>query len=65
MDIVYFLILMAVVVMAFAFWGFLWALKSGQFEDLEGPAHRILMDDDDHLIPKPKSSDKSLDETER
>jgi len=27
-----------------AFW---WALDSGQFEDLEGPAHRILMDDDD------------------
>jgi cbb3-type cytochrome oxidase maturation protein len=26
---------------------FWWALNSGQFEDLEGPAHRILMDDDD------------------
>jgi cbb3-type cytochrome oxidase maturation protein len=25
----------------------LWAVKSGQFEDLEGPAHRILMDDDE------------------
>jgi cbb3-type cytochrome oxidase maturation protein len=24
---------------------FLWALKSGQFEDLEGAAHRILFDD--------------------
>jgi len=24
----------------------LWAVKSGQFDDLEGPAHRILMDDD-------------------
>ena len=23
-----------------------WAVRSGQFEDLEGPAHRILMDDD-------------------
>lgn len=27
--------------------GFLWALKSGQFEDMEGPAHRILHDDED------------------
>lgn len=27
--------------------GFLWALKSGQFEDLDGAAHRILQDDDD------------------
>jgi len=26
---------------------FLWALKSGQFEDLDGAAERILFDDDD------------------
>ena len=26
----------------------LWAVRSGQFDDLEGPAHRILMDDDLH-----------------
>lgn len=26
--------------------GFLWALRSGQFDDLEGAAHRILFDDD-------------------
>ncbi len=26
---------------------FLWALKSGQFEDLDGAAHRILIDDDE------------------
>ncbi|MBM3565112.1 MAG: cbb3-type cytochrome oxidase assembly protein CcoS [Alphaproteobacteria bacterium] len=25
---------------------FLWALRSGQFEDLDGAAHRILFDDD-------------------
>ena len=25
---------------------FLWALKSGQFDDMEGAAHRILFDDD-------------------
>ena len=26
---------------------FLWALKSGQFEDLDGAAHRILLDDEE------------------
>ena len=26
--------------------GFLWSLKSGQYDDLEGAAHRILQDDD-------------------
>lgn len=25
---------------------FLWSLKSGQYDDLEGDAHRILNDDD-------------------
>jgi cbb3-type cytochrome oxidase maturation protein len=26
--------------------GFWWSVRSGQFDDLEGPAHRILADDD-------------------
>lgn len=26
---------------------FLWALKSGQFDDMEGAANRILFDDDE------------------
>ncbi|MBX3532081.1 MAG: cbb3-type cytochrome oxidase assembly protein CcoS [Rhizobiaceae bacterium] len=26
---------------------FLWALRSGQYEDLDGAAHRILIDDPD------------------
>jgi len=32
--------------------GIWWAVKSGQFEDLEGPAQRILMDEDDPLLPR-------------
>ncbi len=32
-----------VFLIAIAFW---WSLRSGQFDDLEGPAYRILMDDD-------------------
>lgn len=46
MDILYLLIPLSVtlvLVIGAVFW---WAVKSGQFEDLEGPAHRILMDDD-------------------
>lgn len=31
---------------------FIWTLKSGQYEDLEGEAHRILMDDDDDEVRK-------------
>jgi len=31
---------------------FFWAAKSGQYDDMEGPAHRILDDDDDPMLPK-------------
>lgn len=30
---------------------FLWSLKSGQFDDLEGAAHRVLFDDEDDERP--------------
>lgn len=46
MDILYLLIPLSVVlvfVIGTVFW---WAVHSGQFDDLEGPAHRVLMDDD-------------------
>ena len=51
MDILYLLIPLAVVLMVVAVVGLMWAIRSGQFEDMEGPAHRILMDDDDPRIP--------------
>ena len=41
---------------------FLWALKSGQFEDLDGAANRILFDDDDTKpVPPPKKKDDSAE----
>jgi len=46
MDILYLLIPLSVVLVfliAAIFW---WAVRSGQFDDLEGPAHRILLDDE-------------------
>jgi len=38
--------------------GVFWSIKSGQFDDLEGPAERILMDDDDPLLPNRRLRDK-------
>lgn len=52
MNILYLLIPVSLVFIGIALWVLLWAIRSGQFEDLEGPAHRILMDDDDPLIPR-------------
>lgn len=31
---------------------FVWSLKSGQFDDLDGAAERILLDDEDESRPK-------------
>jgi cbb3-type cytochrome oxidase maturation protein len=55
MEILYLLIPLSVV-LAFligaAFW---WSVASGQFDDLEGPAHRILLDDDSGSDSRPGS----------
>jgi cbb3-type cytochrome oxidase maturation protein len=64
MEVLYILIPLAMVVVALAVWAFVWSVRSGQFEDLEGPAWRILMDDDDPKIPedarpKPKKPQNS------
>ena len=47
MNILYMLIPLGLLLLGIAVWAFMWAVRSGQFEDLEGPAHRILMDDDE------------------
>ncbi len=52
MEILYLLIPLGLLILGIAIGAFIWAVKSGQFEDMQGPAHRILMDDDDPLIPK-------------
>lgn len=56
-QILVYLLGMTVVMMLLAGVGIFWAIKSGQFEDLEGPAQRILMDDDDPMIPRRKTGD--------
>ena len=46
MDILILLIPLSLVLVGVIAWVMLWAARSGQFDDLEGPAHSILMDDD-------------------
>ncbi|MCP5424120.1 MAG: cbb3-type cytochrome oxidase assembly protein CcoS [Gammaproteobacteria bacterium] len=52
MKILLLLMPLTLLVLAIAVWGLIWAVRTGQFDDLEGPAHRILMDDDDPRIPR-------------
>jgi len=64
MEILFVLIPLAIVLMVVAVVFFLWTVKSGQYDDLEGPAHRILMDDDDPLIPRyGQDENKTEDQT--
>ena len=58
MESIYLLIPVSVVLVfliALIFW---WSVRSGQFDDLEGPGFRILMDDDQLTSEKkPKEKD--------
>ena len=56
MNILYFLIPLSVLLVAIIVAAFLWAIRSGQFDDLEGPAHRILLDDDEQEGQSPVES---------
>lgn len=51
MDILILLIPLSLVVVGVIAWIMLWAARSGQFDDLEGPAHSIIMDDDSPPTP--------------
>ena len=59
MDIIYFLIPMALVLVAGIVAGLFWAVKSGQFDDMEGPAHQIIMDEE--IYPEEKDTETKSD----
>jgi cbb3-type cytochrome oxidase maturation protein len=61
MDILLLLIPMSVVLVLIIGAGFWWSVKSGQFDDLEGPAHRILADDDS--VAAPSAAEERMDKT--
>ena len=47
MPALYVMIPIAIIVVALAIWLFFWAVDSGQYDDLDGPAHSVLFDDQD------------------
>ena len=40
----------------------IWAVKKGQYDDLEGDGNRILMDDDDPRLPENQRKMKKVDQ---
>jgi cbb3-type cytochrome oxidase maturation protein len=65
MESIYLLIPISVILVfgiALAFW---WSVRSGQFDDLEGPGFRVLMDDDDRPPPAQNSTQSADNNTEK
>lgn len=58
MEIVYLLIPISLVLIGLVIAAFLWAIKSEQFDDLEGPAHQIIMDNDKLQVKETASPKK-------
>ncbi|MBF0107851.1 MAG: cbb3-type cytochrome oxidase assembly protein CcoS [Magnetococcales bacterium] len=51
MDSVFILLPIALILGAIGLMWMIWGVRTGQFDDMEGPAHRILFDDDADMIP--------------
>lgn len=58
MEILLLLIPVSLLLVGLIAWVLLWAAKHGQFDDLEGPAHSVLMDDDTPRPPTPEGNAK-------
>lgn len=55
MNILYLLIPLGLVLLAFAAWAFFWAVGSGQFDDLDSPGWSVLVEED----PGARADDES------
>ena len=53
MSILYVLIPLAVVLLALAVWALIWAIRNGQFDDLETHGWSVVLDDDQKPPPVP------------
>lgn len=60
MEILFVLIPLSLILLGIAVWAFFWAVRSGQFDDLDSPAYRILLDDDEE-----PPDDRSREDRER
>ena len=61
MRILFVLIPISLVLLGFAIWSFVWAVRRGQFDDLDTPAIAVLADDD--LAPaRPRTAAPTRDD---
>ncbi|WP_068858389.1 cbb3-type cytochrome oxidase assembly protein CcoS [Perlucidibaca aquatica] len=64
MEVIYLLIPLSLLFLVASVWFFSWAVRNAQYDDLQGPAHRIILDDRDRqrtLTEAAKSSTEAGD----
>jgi cbb3-type cytochrome oxidase maturation protein len=55
MSMLYVLIPLALMLLAVAVWALIWAIRSGQFDDLESHGWSVVLDDDQKPPPEPRA----------
>ena len=63
MNMLYVLIPLAIMLLGVAVWALLWAIKNGQFDDLESQGWSVVLDDDQK--PPPLDDDENVENTEK
>lgn len=59
MSIVFILIPVSLVLVGLGAWAFFWAVRTGQFDELDAPAWEILVEDrNDPAAPEPKPAER-------
>ena len=61
----YLMIPLGILLMIIAIWIFIWALKGGQFEDLDSPGWSIIMDEEEILEEPLEEGDQQLDSVDK
>ncbi|MCC6675831.1 MAG: cbb3-type cytochrome oxidase assembly protein CcoS [Phycisphaerales bacterium] len=52
MSVIYIVLPLAIIIASAAVLAFIWAVRRGEFDDLDTPPLRMLFDDDDAVPPK-------------
>ncbi|HMB61395.1 MAG TPA: cbb3-type cytochrome oxidase assembly protein CcoS [Xanthomonadales bacterium] len=64
MNMLYVLIPLALVLLAAAVWALVWAIQSGQFDDLESQGWSVVLDEDRAVSPKTDDKEEPVNETD-
>ena len=54
MNVLYFMVPLAILLAGAGIYAFFWSVRSGQFDDVETPAIRVLLDEEDELPARPE-----------